>query len=97
MTSANEFDPREPGYLYEAMAKHLATRIEAGELAERKPLPNERRLAEEYGVSLGTARHAVRILANRGLVVVLRSKGTYVVADGQRPMPNTARGEVDPP
>lgn len=98
MTGANGFDPREPGYLYEAMAEHLATRIEAGELAGRKPLPNERRLAEEYGVSLGTARHAVRILANRGHVVVVRSKGTYVVGGDQRnALRDTTQGEVGPP
>jgi DNA-binding GntR family transcriptional regulator len=98
MTGASGFNPEEPGYLYEAMAKHLAARIEAGELADRKPLPNERRLAEEYGVSLGTARHAVRILANRGHVVVVRSKGTYVVGGGQRhARRDTAPGEVGPP
>ena len=98
MTGASGLDPQEPGYLYEAMAEHLAARIEAGELVERNPLPNERRLAEEYGVSLGTARHAVRILTNRGLVVVVRSKGTYVVGDGQGPVRRGAtRGDVDPP
>lgn len=74
-----EFDPGDtPGYVYEMMAEHLGARIESGELAPNTPLPSERRLAEEYGVSLGTARHATRILRNRGLLVTVKSKGTYV-------------------
>ncbi|WP_376766027.1 GntR family transcriptional regulator [Amycolatopsis pithecellobii] len=60
------------------MAEHLAARIEAGELALNTPLPSERRLAHEYGVSLGTARRATRLLRYRGLVVTIRSKGTYI-------------------
>lgn len=102
MTGVSGFDPLQPGYLYEAMANHLASRIAAGELPDRKPLPNERRLAEEYGVSLGTARHATRILASRGLVVVVRSKGTYVIGDAptrgtstEGATPPTTRSESD--
>lgn len=60
------------------MAEHLARRIESGELAPNTALPSERRLAQEYQVSLGTARHATRLLRYRGLVVTVRSKGTYI-------------------
>lgn len=31
-----------PGYVYEAMAAHLAQRIQAGELRPNTPLPSER-------------------------------------------------------
>ncbi|WP_374202720.1 GntR family transcriptional regulator [Amycolatopsis sp. GM8] len=74
-----DFRPNDAaGYVYDQMADHLAARIESGELAPNTPLPNERRLAEEYAVSLGTARHATRLLRYRGLVVTLRAKGTYI-------------------
>lgn len=74
-----EFRPNEAeGYLYQQMYEHLAGRIESGELAPNTPLPSERRLAVEYGVSLGTARHATRLLRYRGFVRTIRSKGTYV-------------------
>jgi GntR family transcriptional regulator len=72
------FNPEPVGYLYEQMAAHLEARIRAGELRPNRPLPAEQQLAREYGVSLGTARHAVRLLRFRGLVQVIRSKGTYV-------------------
>jgi GntR family transcriptional regulator len=67
-----------PGYVYEWLAQELAFRIESGELAPHTPLPSECRLAHEYGVSLGSARHATRLLRERGYVVTVRSKGTYV-------------------
>lgn len=74
-----DFEPGDtPGYIYQRMADHIAARINAGDLAPNKPLPAERRLAEEYGVSLGTARRATELLRERGLVVTLRSKGTFV-------------------
>lgn len=75
----SEFEPGEtPGYIYERMADHLAARIEEGDLLPNRPLPAERRLADEYGVSLGTARRATELLRERGLVITLRSKGTFV-------------------
>ncbi|GAA3843213.1 MULTISPECIES: winged helix-turn-helix domain-containing protein [Amycolatopsis] len=65
-------------YIYDQLADHLARLIAAGQLKPNSPLPAERRLAAEYGVSLGTARHATRILRDLGPVVTVRSKGTFV-------------------
>jgi DNA-binding GntR family transcriptional regulator len=80
-----ELDSHTPGYLYEALAKLIAARIESGELAPNTPLPAEGQLARDYGVSLGTARHATRLLRERGLVVTVRSKGTYVAKRDREP------------
>lgn len=41
-------------------------------------------------MSLGTARHATELLRRRGLVVTIRSKGTYVA-----PLPSTGADPVD--
>ncbi|WP_236793894.1 winged helix-turn-helix domain-containing protein [Amycolatopsis sp. GM8] len=73
------FDPDAIGYLYEQMADLIEARIRAGELRPNEPLFAENKLANEYGVSLGTSRHAVRILRERGLVRTIPSKGVYVV------------------
>ncbi|TDB88369.1 GntR family transcriptional regulator [Actinomadura sp. KC216] len=80
------FEPRPDAYMYAQVADHLALRIEKGRASERiadalRPgarLPGERDLAEEYGVSIVTARRAVRELRERELVVTLPAKGTYV-------------------
>jgi GntR family transcriptional regulator len=73
-----------PGYLYRAMADHIAGRISAGELTPNEPLPAERRLADDYGVSLGTARRATELLRSRGLVLTLRSKGAFIIGQNRR-------------
>lgn len=83
MTEPRKVAPFDPGavptrYRYELLADHLAQLIDVGELRPNLPLPAERRLAEQFGVSLGTARRATEVLRARGLVITLRSKGTYV-------------------
>ncbi|MBO3751655.1 winged helix-turn-helix transcriptional regulator [Streptosporangiaceae bacterium NEAU-GS5] len=65
-------------YLYTAVADHIEARIAAGELPEGARLPSEPELHEAYGVSLGTARSALKELRRRGLVITLRAKGSFV-------------------
>lgn len=75
-----EFDPDSagPGYLYVAVADHVAARIAAGQLPPGSRLPAERDLMTEYSVSLGTVRRATAELRDRGLVITLPAKGTFV-------------------
>lgn len=74
------FDPASigVGYVYVAVADHIAARIEAGELPAGARLPGERDLAEEYGIALGTARRVVQELRDRELVTTLPAKGTFI-------------------
>ncbi|MFD4197254.1 winged helix-turn-helix domain-containing protein [Amycolatopsis thermoflava] len=73
-----------PAYLYDLVADDLARRIETGELAVNTPLPAEQTLARQYGVSLGTCRHATKVLRDRGLVRTIPSKGTFVAEQPNR-------------
>lgn len=73
-----QLDETEPGYVYMRVADHIAARIRAGALRKGARLPAERDLGEEYGVAAGTARRAIRELRDRGLVVTLPAKGTFV-------------------
>ena len=68
-----------PAYVYMRMADHIAARIAAGDLPADARLPGERDLAAEYGIAIGTARRAVEELRDRGLVVTLPGKGTFVL------------------
>jgi len=70
----------EPAYVYVRVADHIAARIAAGELPAGARLPGERDLAAEYEVALGTARRAVTELRERGLVITLPAKGTFVAS-----------------
>ena len=71
-------DPADPRYLYEQLADYIAEQIAKGDLRPGDRLPAEREFGEVYGVSLGTARRAVAILRERGLVVTKPITGTFV-------------------
>jgi DNA-binding GntR family transcriptional regulator len=71
-------DPSRPEYVWKQAADWVAARIASGELQPGARLEGERELAEQLGVAVGTARRAVEDLRERGLVVTLPSKGTYI-------------------
>ena len=76
-------DPLSPTPLYVQLADILEAKIKAGELAPRRPIPSESTLRQEYGVSRGTVRATVALLRERGLVVTVPQRGTYVVEQGK--------------
>ena len=60
------------------LAAQLRTAIETGELAPGDKLPSERKLVETHDVARNTAREAVRLLADEGLVTVEHGRGAFV-------------------
>jgi len=72
------FKPTPLRLIYEQVAEHIAARIEAGELEPGRKLPPERELASEYGVAYNTMRSAMQVLRDRGLIVTMQGRGTYV-------------------
>jgi DNA-binding GntR family transcriptional regulator len=66
------------GPVYRMMAAQLRARIESGELGPGDALPSEAALAESYGVSRGTARHALADLEGAGLVEAVHGRGRFV-------------------
>ena len=73
----SEDDPR-PAYVQ--LRDILKARIESGEYTAR--LPSEKDLHDEFGVAPMTARKAVRMLRDEGLVVVVTGRGVYVSRKG---------------
>jgi GntR family transcriptional regulator len=73
-----EFDPQGPELVYVAVADHIAARVRAGELRPGARLPAERDLAAEYGVAYMTIRRAAGLLRERGLIVTVHGRGTFV-------------------
>jgi GntR family transcriptional regulator len=64
--------------LHEQIKLLLLERIEAGDWPPGTYLPAESRLAEDYGVSVGTLRTALTALAHDGILVRRQGKGTAV-------------------
>jgi len=72
-----------PGFRYRMIADHLAEEIRAGTLPLGSSLPTESELTRRFRVSRHTARNAVQLLREQGMVHSRRGKGTFVVGDGR--------------
>src|SRR6056297_1884889 len=64
--------------LHRQLRDLMLARIESGEWSPGTFLPSETRLAEEYGVAVGTLRKALLDMAAEGLVLRRQGKGTVV-------------------
>ncbi|MFC8103546.1 GntR family transcriptional regulator [Streptomyces sp. NPDC057363] len=80
--------------LYVQLADVISRKIESGELAPDRPIPSENHLADEYGVARLTARRTAQELRERGLIVTVRGKGSFVVE--QPPTGAPADGDDTP-
>jgi GntR family transcriptional regulator len=67
-----------PELLYVVVADYLAAQVADGALKPGQRLPSERQLAESYGVAYMTVRRAMKELRERGVVVSVHGKGTFV-------------------
>ncbi|GIF24855.1 DNA-binding GntR family transcriptional regulator [Actinoplanes tereljensis] len=72
-------DPEGMLPVYVQVADVIAARIERGDLVPNRPIPSETALVQEFGVARGTARHAVEVLRERGLVATIPGRGTFVL------------------
>jgi DNA-binding GntR family transcriptional regulator len=78
-----EINPRGAESPHRQIAAWLRARIEAGEFRPGEdPLPSEKDLVQLFGVARDTARRAVQVLRDEGLVVTVPQRGTYVVERG---------------
>ncbi len=64
--------------LYEQVARLLRKDIQDGVFNSSSRLPTEGELAEQYGISRITVRHAVSVLVKEGLVERKQGKGTFI-------------------
>lgn len=75
----------EPKHRWEEVADDLRARILAGEYPPATTIPAIPRIMQMYDVGRNTALRAVAALAEEGIVVVKRSRGTFVVPPEYRP------------
>jgi GntR family transcriptional regulator len=68
----------DPAPLYGQLADILREMITSGELPPRSTLPSESYLQQEQGISRGTARMAIGVLRDEGLVITISGRGTFV-------------------
>ena len=78
MPARKTVDPDSATPVYVQVAEILRARIESGELLPDRPVPSESQLQQDLGVARGTARKAITLLREQGLVVTVRGRGSYV-------------------
>ena len=77
-TARRTAEDRQPKYL--RIHAELRDRISSGQWPAGTPLPAQRDLAAEFGVSIMTLRQALQLLADDGLIAARHGSGTYVTA-----------------
>jgi GntR family transcriptional regulator len=78
VTIMADYDPLAPVPRYKQIAAILRERIESGQLEANRPIPSETDIQGEFGVARATARRAVAVLREEGLIVTVPGMGSYV-------------------
>jgi GntR family transcriptional regulator len=78
MAAPQAVDPDSATPIYIQVANILRSRIESGELIPNRPVPSETQLEQEFGIARGTARKAIALLRDQGLVITVQGRGSYV-------------------
>jgi GntR family transcriptional regulator len=82
---ADRIDPIAPVPPYRQIAEILRRRIESGRYPLDTRIPTESELVEEFEVARTTARRAVGVLREDGLIYTVPNRGSYVAR--QKPEP----------
>jgi GntR family transcriptional regulator len=75
---SRRIDPARLSYVWAQIADDIRADIASGALSPGAQLPAEIELADSYGVARMTVRRAIADLVEKGELVVLRGRGTYV-------------------
>ena len=68
------------GPLYREVKRQLMEAMAGGEWKPGEAIPAERRLAERYGISIGTVRKAIDELVAENMLIRQQGRGTYVAS-----------------
>ncbi|MFF7648407.1 GntR family transcriptional regulator [Streptomyces sp. NPDC007983] len=68
-------DARPP---YQQAAEAIRSDIKAGKIKPGEQLPSHRELQERFGIANMTARSALRVLREEGLIYTVQGRGSYV-------------------
>jgi GntR family transcriptional regulator len=73
-----KIDPTGPVPPYRQIAEIIRKRIKSGEYPKDSRIPTESEIVEAWEVARTTARRAIAVLREEGLVYTVPQRGTYV-------------------
>jgi GntR family transcriptional regulator len=79
-------DDSQPTPLYLQLARNLEAAIHAGQWKSEQAMPSERSLSEMLGISRVTARKALEVLLDQGLIRRLQGSGTFITPRLEQPL-----------
>ncbi|MER5648368.1 GntR family transcriptional regulator [Streptosporangium sp. NPDC002524] len=71
--------------MYQQIADEIAERIRTGSLQQRRPIPSETTLMQQYEVARETARRAMGLLREQGWIYTVPQRGSYVSPEEKWP------------
>jgi DNA-binding GntR family transcriptional regulator len=74
-----------PVPVYVQIADVIEEQIRSGDLAPGRRIPSETDIRQTFGVARETARRAVAVLRERGVVYTVPHRGTYVGSPMEKP------------
>ena len=78
MRGDDTIDPRGRVPEYRQLAAILRTRIRSGAYPPGAVMPSEQQIRDEFGISRNTARRAIALLRDEGIVTTVAGRGSYV-------------------
>lgn len=73
-----KIDPTGPVPPYRQIAEILRSRIESGEYPKGMRIPTESEIVDTWEVARTTARRAIALLREQGLIETVPQRGSYV-------------------
>jgi DNA-binding GntR family transcriptional regulator len=77
----DRIDPIAPVPPYRQIAEIIRRRIDSGKYRPDTRIPTESELVEEFEVARTTARRAVAVLREEGLIYTVPNRGSYVASE----------------
>jgi len=87
-------DPRPP---YQKAADALRAEMKAGKIKPGEVVPSYRELQERFGIANMTARSALRVLRDEGLIYTVQGRGTFRTDFTPLEWNTSPYGPADPP
>lgn len=81
--------------IYEQIVNNIEKYVAVGILREKSQIPSIRELANNLGINPNTVKKAYDILENRGVIMTISTKGTFILNNTKMVLENKIDNEIN--
>lgn len=81
--------------IYEQIVNNIEKYVAVGILREKSQIPSIRELANNLGINLNTVKKAYDILENKGVIMTISTKGTFISNNTKMVLENKIDKEIN--